>query len=101
MKKEATLPLIEQTLKQYNFNQALPLNYDPKHIISQRRVENDRGPFQHSSIPDLSGEANSLLYDYVWNFQPIIESTQDVQSTVNPQFENIAEQSVTKKRTEP
>ena len=99
LKKEATLPLIEHILKQYNFNQALPLNYDPQHIISQRRVENDRGPFQHSQIPDLIKDANSLLYDCVWKLQPIIESTQVGGDTGNSQSEPTTETSVTKKRT--
>ena len=99
MKKEAALPLIEQTLRNCKFNQALPLNYDPKHIISKRRVENDRSPFQHSQILDLSQEANSLLYDCIWNIQPIIETTQVGGDTGNSKYEPTAETSSTKKRT--
>ncbi len=53
----------------------MSLNYDPKHVISNRRVENDRAPFQHSMIPDLSKEANSLLYDCIWNSQKATEGT--------------------------
>ena len=60
VKKESTLPMIEEVLKQFKFLQAIPLNYDPKHVISDRRLANDRSIFQHNPIPDLSKEANSL-----------------------------------------
>ena len=45
LKKEAALPIIEQVLKQVNFPQVSPVNYDPKEIISQRRQEYGKAPF--------------------------------------------------------
>lgn len=72
LKKEATFPIIEEVLKQFKFRKEIPLNYDPKSIISDRRVTVDRSTFQHSDVPNLSKEANSLEYDFNWS---IVETT--------------------------
>jgi hypothetical protein len=104
LKREATLPIIEQVLKQFNFPQASPLNYDPKQIISQRRQEYNRGPFQHSQISNLGEEANSLLYDHVWISEPIEEMVQARNHVDFSEFKSTqgeAEQTSTRKRSEP
>lgn len=67
LKKEATFPIIEEVLKQFKFPEEIPLNYDPKIIISDRRVIVDRSSFQYSAILDLSKEANSLEYEFNWS----------------------------------
>jgi len=59
----------------------MPLNYDPKHVISNRRLENDRSTFQHSAIPDLRKEANSLEFDFPWSFQRVPNVVQTEAST--------------------
>ena len=62
-------------------------------------------PFQHSMIPNLSQQANSLLYDYIQNSEKAIESTQ-VEGNIGcsqpkPIVENIPTEKVSssKKRT--
>ena len=65
LKKEAALPIIEKVLKQLNFPQVSPVKYDPKHIISERRLEYRRALFQHSQAETWIGEANSLIYDHI------------------------------------
>ena len=67
MKKPASLPKVEKVLKAMNFQVTHAHNYDPKGIISQRRVQVQKSIFIHSMILDLSQEENSLSYDFNWN----------------------------------
>lgn len=92
LKKEVALPIIEKLLKKFKFPEAMPLNYDPKHVISNRRLENDRSTFQHSAIPYMSKEANSLEFDFPWSFQRVHDVVQTETST------NPAKDESTKKR---
>jgi len=59
----------------------MPLNYDPKHVILNMRLENDRSAFQHSVIPDLRKEANSLEFDFPWCSQRVSNVVQTEAST--------------------
>ena len=83
----------------------MSLNYDPRHVISNMRVENDRAPLKHCAIPDLSKEANSLLHDFIWNSQKATEGTQaegsvDVSQSKSIEVSRpIEEAHSTKKRT--
>ena len=80
------------------------MNYDPKKIISKRRKEYNRAPFQNSHIANLSEEANSLLYDHVWISEPMKEMVQARNHVDFSQFKSAqgeAEKTSTKKRSEP
>ena len=55
----------------------LPVNYDPKHVISQRRLECRRAAFEHTQPEAWMGEANSLLYDQIWNSEPLKEIVEE------------------------
>ena len=57
-------------------------NYDPKGIISQRRVQGQRSVFIHSMILDLSHEANSLAYDFDSTPVEKIQAPKEVQGMV-------------------
>ena len=92
LKKEGALPIIEKVLKQFKFPEAMPLNYDPKHVISNRRLENDRSTFQHSAILDISKEENSLEFDFPWSFQRVPDVVQ-IEASIDP-----AKDESTKKR---
>ncbi len=79
------------------------MNYDPKQIISQRRQEYNRAPFQHRRISNLSEEANSLLYDHVWISEPMKEMVQTRNHFDFPQFKSAQgeeEKISTRKRSE-
>ena len=98
LKKEAAFPIIEEVIKQFKFPEEIPLNYDPKGIISDRRVTVDRSSFQHSAILDLSKEANSLEYDFNWSIAETTVTAQEEPSTnhVDPL---LIENEPTKKRS--
>jgi len=81
LKKEVAFPIIEKVLKQLKFSEVMPLNYDPKHVILNMRLENDRSAFQHSVIPDLRKEANSLEFDFPWCSQRVSNVVQTEAST--------------------
>ena len=66
MKKPSTLTMVEKVFKAMKFQVTHAHNYDPKGVISQRRVQVQRSVFIHSMIPDLSQEANSLTHDFDW-----------------------------------
>ena len=47
IKNKDSLPMIEGILKDMNFMKATKVNYDPHHIISQRRQLNKNKSFEH------------------------------------------------------
>ena len=47
IKNKASLPLVEGLLQDMNFMKATKINYDPHHIISQRRKQNKNKSFEH------------------------------------------------------
>ena len=54
VKKPSSLPMVEKVLKAMKFVVTHAQNYDPKGIISHRRVQVHRSAFIHSIILDLS-----------------------------------------------
>ena len=87
LKKEVALPVIEQILQQLDLPYASPANYDPKHVISQRRLEYGRASFQHAQLTAESwmGEENSLIFDQIWVSEPlkqIVEERKHMKFTV-------------------
>ena len=107
LKKEATLSVIEQIFQQLDLPHASPANYDPKHVISQRRQEYGRAPFQHTQLTAENGigEANSLIFDQIWVSEPLkqIVEERDHLNFAQPSTaqEKEEEQVPTKKRSEP
>ena len=53
-----SLPTIESMLIEMGFSMESSVNYDPHHIISDRRKENKNKPFEHSEVAGLSGATN-------------------------------------------
>ncbi len=82
MKNHIALAIVEYVLKEMEFNKEYELNYDPKGIIPQRRVQFGRSTFQHQQIPNLTKEANSLVYDFVWNVEGKTQASQEVHTQV-------------------
>ena len=58
VKSRSTLPVVERFLKDMNFREAKILRYDPHHIISQRRLQNNNVPFEHQEVEGLEKLAN-------------------------------------------
>ena len=54
VKKPAALPMVEKVLKAMKFQVTHAQNYDPKGIISHKRVQVQRSSFIHSMITELS-----------------------------------------------
>ena len=82
MKKPTTLPMVEKVLRAMNFQVAHAHNYEPKGVISHRRVQGQRSAFVHSMIPDLCKEENSLAHDFDWSPAEKIQAPQEEQGTV-------------------
>ena len=106
LKKEAALLIIEQILKQFDFPQASSVNYDPKHIISQRRQEYSRSLFQHTQLTaeDWMGKANFVMFDQIWVTQPlkqIVEERDHMNFSQSSTVQKKEEQVPSKKRSEP
>ena len=45
-----------------NFMKATKVNYDPHHIISQRRQQNKNKPFEHQEVHGLANRDNLMYY---------------------------------------
>ena len=58
VRKLAALPMVKKFLKAMKLEVTRAQNYDPKGIISPRRVQVQRSAFIHSMIPGLSQESN-------------------------------------------
>ena len=50
--------IVEKLLENMDFQKEQKVNYDPYHIISQRKQENKNKPFDHQAIEGLEEIAN-------------------------------------------
>ena len=62
IKNKVSLPVIEILLHEMNFKKATTINYDPHHIISQRRQLNKNKAFEHQVVEGLVERANWMKY---------------------------------------
>ena len=61
-KNKDALPVIEILLQEMNFRKYFAVNYDPHHVISQRRQLNKNKAFEHRVVEGLSGRDNWMEY---------------------------------------
>ena len=54
----SSLPIIQDLLRSMKFDQDRKASYDPKHIISKRKVSCKLGTFEHEKDQELSAMAN-------------------------------------------
>ncbi len=54
-------------MKEMDFPEVDKVNYDPKHIISQRRYQVGRSTFDHEHAPNLVEFSNLLSFDFDQN----------------------------------
>ena len=58
IKSRAALPVIKGLLQDMNFKKDTLVNYDPHHIISQRRQINKNMEFEHQVVEGLAKKYN-------------------------------------------
>ena len=58
IKNKDYLPLVESLLRYLGFPTEVAINYDPHHIISNRRKANKNKPFEHHEVEGLPEAAN-------------------------------------------
>ena len=58
IKSKEALSTIESMLREMGFSMEASFNYDPHHVISDRRQENKNKPFEHFEVAGLSEAAN-------------------------------------------
>ena len=62
IKRKASLSIIEIMLREMGFLVEFDVNYDPHHVISNRRQANKNKPFEHFEVAGLSEATNWLDY---------------------------------------
>ena len=62
IKNKSSLPIIEKFLREMGFSMEAAVNYDPHHIISDRRKANKNNPFNHSEVVGLLEATNWMEY---------------------------------------
>ena len=62
MKRKSTFPMIENMLREMVFSVESSINYDPHHIISDRRKANKNKQFEHFEVAGLSKVENWIDY---------------------------------------
>ena len=70
-KNKSTLLVIEKLLESMDFQKEEKVNYDPHHIISQRKQLNKNKPFDHQIVEGLDKMAN------LSNFEENTEANED------------------------
>ena len=58
VKIKLALPKVESLLRERGFTMEVAIDYDPHHIISNRRQENKSNPFEHVQVVGLVESAN-------------------------------------------
>ena len=63
LKNKSALLVIERLLKVMDFQKEQRINYDPHHIISQRKQSNKNKPFDHQVVEGLDKVANLSCFE--------------------------------------
>ena len=62
-KNKCALMVVEKLLEIMDFQKDQRINYDPHHIISQRKQSNKNNPFDHQVVQGLEEIANLSCFD--------------------------------------
>ena len=62
-KNKSDLMVVENLLEIKDFQKEQRINYDPHHIISQRKQSNKNKPFDHQVVEGLEEIANLSCFD--------------------------------------
>ena len=62
IKNKVALPIVESLLQEMDFKTIFVVNYDPQHVISQRRKMNNKKYFEHQVVEGLVERVNWLDY---------------------------------------
>ena len=62
IKNKVALPIIESLLREMGFPVEAAIDYDPHHVISNRRQANKNKPIEHFKVAGLSEEKNWMDY---------------------------------------
>ena len=62
IKSKSSLSVIENMLREMGFSMEAAVNYDPDHVILDRRQANKNKPFEHSEVAGLSEVTNWIDY---------------------------------------
>ena len=62
IKNKVALPIIESMLIEMGFLVEASINYDPHHVISNRRQANKNKPFEHYEVVGIYEQANWMDY---------------------------------------
>ena len=63
LKNKSALLVIEKLLEFMDFQKEQKVNYDPHHIISQRKQLNKNKPFYHQTVEGLDKIANLVIFE--------------------------------------
>ena len=63
LKNKSALLIIERLLEVMDFQKEQRINYDPHHIISQRKKSNKNNPFDHQVVEVLDKIANLSCFE--------------------------------------
>ena len=88
IKSTLALPIVEQMLESFNFQEAQRMNYDPKKIISNIKKKSICGTFEHQEVQGLTTLANveAVNVDYIIDK---ISRALESHGTLNPQEPDI------------
>ena len=89
-KNKSTLMVVEKLLEIMDFQKEQRINYDPHHIISQRKQSNKNKPFDHQVVEGLEEIANFSCFEESLGIDEIRsnEQTAVVQAPDNPSILN-------------
>ena len=90
---KSALLVIEKLLEVMDFKKEEKVNYDPHHIISQRKQLNKNKPFDHQIVEGLDKMAN------LSNFEENIEANEDKRDRLAVSVQASVNSSVMNKRT--
>ena len=62
IKNKVALPVVEILPMDMNFKKSFAVNYDPHHVISQRRQLNKNKEFEHPKVEGLTERTNWMDY---------------------------------------
>ena len=62
-KNKSALMIVEKLLEIMDFQKEQKINYDPHHIISQRKQSNKNKPFDHQVVEGLEEIANLSCFE--------------------------------------
>ena len=71
-KSKVALPVIESLIHEMNFREYFAVNYDPHHIISQRRQMNKNKEFEHHVVEGLAEKDNWMEYQVHMKYAEVL-----------------------------